>query len=445
MINPNASSAAISIGRQRVVKHHRVKKPVMSDTQTLNYDPVSASVWAALAKANSQSAAPSVTVEIADAAQLADLRADWNNLLARAAAPNIFMDPALVRVAAETDPESKHRSLLAWKSIGGRRQLVGIWTFAVGGAGKFAPPVPLLIVPPCRYGYLATPVIDRDYLDDTLDAMLDCIAADPELPKIVSLDMMATDGPTYRALMQVLARRGSEPCIFEQSHRPKLASKLDGKDYLENALSNSTRKKLRQHRRRLSEQGTLTSTIVSEPDAVQRALEEFLAMEASGWKGRQGTALLSDQTDAAFMRGAVGALAELGCASIHSLYLNAKPVSMQIVLRSGAAAFTWKTAYDESFQDFSPGMLLLEDYTAAFLADKSIAFVDSCSFDDNGFMSAWSERQPVADLWIDARRGGSLEFRALSSIQKHGRRLRAAAKHVYLAWCNSNWRKSLNR
>ena len=78
-------------------------------------------------------------------------------------------------------------------------------------------------------------------------------------------------------------------------------------------------------------------------------------------------------------------------------------------------------------------------------ADKSIAFVDSCSFDDTGFMSAWSERQPVADLWIDARRGGSLEFRALSSIQKHGRRLRAAAKHVYLAWCNSNWRKSLNR
>ena len=33
-------------------------------------------------------------------------------------------------------------------------------------------------------------------------------------------------------------------------------------------------------------------------------------MEASGWKGRQGTALLSNETDAAFMRGAIGALAE---------------------------------------------------------------------------------------------------------------------------------------
>ena len=52
---------------------------------------------------------------------------------------------------------------------------------------------------------------------------------------------------------------------------------------------------------------------------------------------------------------------------------------MQIVLRAGPTAFTWKTAYDEALRDFSPGMLLLEDYTAAFLADPSIATVDSCS------------------------------------------------------------------
>ena len=39
-------------------------------------------------------------------------------------------------------------------------------------------------------------------------------------------------------------------------------------------------------------------------------------------------------------------------------------------MRAGAVAFTWKTAYDEQFHDFSPGMLLLEDYTAAFLADQ---------------------------------------------------------------------------
>jgi len=262
--------------------------------------------------------------------------------------------------------------------------------------------------------------------------MLDRIAGDPQLPKIIALDAIGTDGPTYEALMRVLAHRGSVPCILEEFRRPKLASDLDGKAYLAEALSGSSRKKLRQHRRKLSERGDLAFVIASEPAAVRRALEEFLVMEAKGWKGQQGTALLSDSTDAAFMRGAVSALAELGCASIHSLYLDGKPVSMQIVARCGAAAFTWKTAYDETLREFSPGMLLLEDYTAAFLADKSIAFVDSCSLDDSGYMSAWVERQPVADLWIDARQGGSLTFRVLSGLQKNYRNLRAAAKSAYL-------------
>ena len=47
-------------------------------------------------------------------------------------------------------------------------------------------------------------------------------------------------------------------------------------------------------------------------------------------------------------------------------------------------------------------------------------------------MSAWTERQSVTDLWIDARRGGSLEFRFLGNLQKIYRDLRAIAKSAYL-------------
>jgi CelD/BcsL family acetyltransferase involved in cellulose biosynthesis len=381
--------------------------------------------------------APSVSVEIACAGRLADIRTDWTDLLRRAAEPNVFMDPALIGAAHDADSEGGYRALLAWKNTDGHEQLTGVWTFAVGRPRRSVLPMPVMRVPAFAHGYLATPVIDRYHLDETLDAMLDTISASSVLPKIMSLDTMGTGGPTWEALIRVLAARGSSPCVFEQVQRPKLASDTDGKAYLEKALSGSSRKKLRQHRRKLSEKGSLTFSIATEPQAVRQAVEEFLAMEASGWKGRQGTALASNEADASFMRGATAALAEHGCASVHSIHLDGRPVSMQIVARAGAVAFTWKTAYDEAFHDFSPGMLLLEDYTAAFLADKSIAFVDSCSFDDTGFMSAWQERQSVADIWIDARRGGSLEFRALSGLQKSYRDVRAAAKAAYLKWRKS--------
>ena len=138
----------------------------------------------------------------------------------------------------------------------------------------------------------------------------------------------------------------------------------------------------------------------------------------------------------------VATLARRGEASVHALYLDGKPVSMQIVLRAGAVAFTWKTAYDEAMHDFSPGMLLLEDYTKAFLADDSIARVDSCAFDESGFMAAWSERQEIAQVWIDARpRRLAALCRALPRAERRFSSLRAVAKQRYLSW-RRKWKKN---
>jgi CelD/BcsL family acetyltransferase involved in cellulose biosynthesis len=258
--------------------------------------------------------------------------------------------------------------------------------------------------------------------------MLAYIAGNPALPKLIALEAMTAEGQTMHALTRVLARRGSAPVMLARSMRPKLASTLDGKKYLEKALSSGSRKKLRQQRRRLAEKGSLESRVV------RNALEQFLTLEAAGWKGRQGTALLNSEADAAFARAMVENLARCGEASVHALYLDDRPVSMQIVLRAGPAAFTWKTAYDESWRDVSPGMLLLEDYTAAFLADESIAYVDSCAHDDTGFMAAWSEREAIATVWFDCRAGASITFTMLSRLQKAYLALRQSAKRLYLTY-----------
>jgi hypothetical protein len=208
-------------------------------------------------------------------------------------------------------------------------------------------------------------------------------------------------------------------------------SELDGKQYLEKSQSGSSRKKLRQHRRRLEEKGRLEFKAWHEPAAVRNALEELVRLEAGGWKGRRGTALGCDQAELAYSRAMVSALAERRCATAYALCLEGKPVSIQIVLRAGPTAFTWKTAYDETMQGFSPGMLLLEDYTRELLADRSIRCVNSCAYDDRGYMSAWTERQAVAQVWLDARRGSSFRFFLVCHLQKafFGARLMAKTFH----------------
>jgi hypothetical protein len=373
-----------------------------------------------------------LVVEHTAGARLAGLDAAWQDLCARAETGNIFMNPVLARFAGDAYPERPCLALLAWQDEGlAPRRLMGVWTFAIGRAPHSPIPSPMLCAPCMPNGYLSTPVIDRHSLDAVLGAMIEYVAAHKDLPKIVALDAMGTDSATMQALVRVLQARGTAPFVFNRSLRPHLASRLDGKSYLEQAFSSSSRKKLRQHRRRLAEKGELKSVILSEPATVRRGFEDFLNLEAAGWKGREDTALLSNPADAGCARAMIGSLADNGDAAIHMLTLDARPVSMQVVLRAGSTAFTWKTAYDETLHDVSPGTLLLEDYTAALLADRTVTDVDSCAFDDGGYMAAWTERAEISNLWFDARRGGTPAFFILSYARSVYLAARIRAKTVY--------------
>ncbi len=116
--------------------------------------------------------------------------------------------------------------------------------------------------------YLSSPVIDRDVAETTLAAMLDAVANAPDLPKIIALDALSAEPAARDALMRVTATRGFAVHTFSTGERPMLASGLDTKSYFEAALSASSRKKLRQYRRRLGEKGRLETRHLTAPESV---------------------------------------------------------------------------------------------------------------------------------------------------------------------------------
>jgi CelD/BcsL family acetyltransferase involved in cellulose biosynthesis len=373
-----------------------------------------------------------ITVDILRGERLRalDLQPYWHDLVTRAETPNVFMSPAVIAAAAAVDPDLV--VLAAWQPAAGGPRLAGLWAFSMGRPTHSPLPIRVLRAPPTANAYLSSPVIDRDMAEVTLAAMVDAVADAPDLPKIIALDALSAEPAAREALMRVMAARGGAVHTFTTSERPMLASGLDAKAYFEAALSASSRKKLRQYRRRLGEKGRLETRRLTASDAVCVAFEQFLDLEAQGWKGRAGTALISDAKDAAIARAMVAALAQDGAASIFTLELDGHPISMQVVLRAGAIAFTWKTTYDETFRDFSPGMLLLEDYTAALLADPQIGAVDSCAFDATSYMATWMERRRVADVWIGVGANTQTQFRLAAQAQSAFLRLRATAKSLYL-------------
>jgi GNAT acetyltransferase-like protein len=141
------------------------------------------------------------------------------------------------------------------------------------------------------------------------------------------------------------------------------------------------------------------------PQEMIQAVEIFLALEASGWKARRGTALQQDNGDAGFVRRATLALAETGQCEIVTLRAGDTPVAASIVLRHQDRAFYFKLGVDERFAKFSPGVQLTLDLTRHLCADPAIAMADSTAAADHPMINPiWRGRLKIGDVLIPLRR-----------------------------------------
>jgi hypothetical protein len=317
---------------------------------------------------------------------------------------------------------------LVWSREPGR-QLAGFFPVRID-RHRYGVPIPVLVSWTHPYATLGTPLVHRDMVEPVIAAWLEHIAQDPELPDLVLVRFLAEEGPVAAALASVLARNGCEARSFDRHHRALLAPGENRDGYFERTMSAKRRKELRRQKRRLDELGAVT---VAEADSsdMSAAVDDFLALEAAGWKGRAGTAAMHDEDVLDFMRHAVTALKRENKVSIHRLLLDGDAIAAAITLKSGTTAWGWKIAYDESYAPYSPGVLLISALTEAFLAGTAIARVDSCATATHAMINQlWGERLAMTDCLITTRPGTELSFAFASRLEALRRTAIAAAKSL---------------
>lgn len=380
----------------------------------------------------SMSAAPRISVEIAGPERFAAIEPDWTDLARRALTANVFLDPAIVAAAAACGGTTID-VLLVWSASGQARagRLIGAWAFARRPALSLLP-LPILKTPVHDHAFLGGPVLDRDASAEALSSMLDAVVSAPALPKILSVGNLDADGITAAIFDRVLTKRRSRWIRFETRHRPVLLKTEDGGGAT--PISTSRAKALRQKRRRLALQGVITCTQHRGGPELDAVIETFFALEASGWKARRsarGQAILCTPSVASFFKLALLDLAARRRAWITALRVDGRAVAMQVTVRSGNTAFTWKTAYDERLRACAPGLLLHQEVTGQLIADASLDQADSCNQHDTGYMAEfWSGRRAVSDLIVDLREGGTAVYTLICGAETLRRRLLALARSV---------------
>ncbi len=340
-----------------------------------------------------------LTIERRPLAMLGDIVEPWRDLAARAAEPNVFYDPDFALAAAPALGRGVD-VILVWSSDTPRR-LIGLFPFAAV-TRRYGVKLRIMVGWTHPFGPLGTPLVDRDTCPEVVAALLDRIAHDGGLPTLLLLPFINENGPIAGAILFALARRGGVYARFGCHRRALLGAGAERTGYLEGAIGKKRHKELRRQRHRLANRGAVSFTIAATPAEVGPALRDFLALEAAGWKGRAGTAIVQNPAIERFVETAVRDLAARGQARVARLYCGSRPIAAALTLTSAAGAWGWKIAYDESFADASPGVQIYLDLSNALLAEKDLAFVDSCAAAAHPMIDhIWRERLDIGD-WLIA-------------------------------------------
>ncbi|WP_157018831.1 GNAT family N-acetyltransferase [Mesorhizobium xinjiangense] len=329
-----------------------------------------------------------------------DLVDELDHLCSRSVQPNIFFNPRFLAPAMPRLEDRQVQLAVMREETGERSRLRLLLPFSIEREIPLGAPVIRAWSSP--FSPLGVPLIDHD---DPIGVVEDFFAmlALPrlKLPRVLMLPELPLDGEAAGALRTAAHGRNLPLSAISNGERAVLHSDLDGEAYLKGALRSHHYREFRRLKRRLAEKGELTHDVVRHPEEVRQAAEEFLSLEASGWKGRAGSAMIVDRFQAAFAREAIDRLSGRDMCRIHRLRLDGCMIASLIVFVEQGVAYTWKTAFDEAYGAFSPGTLLMIEATKVHLDDPDIVVSDSCAVPGHPVMSRlWSERREMGTLIV---------------------------------------------
>ncbi len=355
----------------------------------------------------------------------------WRDLARRSLEPNPFLEPEFALAAALHLPAGQRPEfVLVWQGAGfdPRARLIGLLALETRGAAlSFGAGRSWRH----RHTKLGTPLVDRFAGGRAVDALLTWLADRKPRQAAVMVQPIVRDGPLYTLLLERCAALGLAWENLNEHHRAILAPGRSGVETVARVRSTKHRREIDRLRRRLDEAGLVESRSATSAADIREAAEWFLAIEQQGWKGRRGTSFLSDVGDAAFLRSVVRLLAASGKCRIDWLALDGRPIAMAILLMSGDRAYFWKTAYDERYKYFSPGVQLAGELANRQLADPSVSLTDSCAIANHPMIDRmWSDRQPMVDLLIGVHPAGLRDLTSLARRERLRLNLRDAIKRV---------------
>lgn len=328
-----------------------------------------------------------------------ELRQDiaaWDALAADASEPNPFFETWYLLPSLEHLSHDSDVAILRYEEDG---QLAGLLPI-VRSRRYYGHRVPNLSAWLHENAFCGAPLIARGREVGFWQEVLRWADRRAESAMFLHLRAIPLSGPVHAALEVVAASEERLVALVHREARAMLESNLTPEAYLEASLSTKKRKELRRQARRLAEEGELAITREHGADGLPAWIDEFLGLELAGWKGESGSALASSDETAQLFRNALTGAAQRGRLERLTIRLDGRAIAMLANFLAPPGAFSYKTAFDEDYARFSPGVLLQRE-NLAMLECPDIAWTDSCASEDHPMIDHfWRERRAIGRLSV---------------------------------------------
>ena len=283
-----------------------------------------------------------------------------------------------------------------------------------------------------NYAPLGVPIISNHDAAEILDRFLQLLAQieHSKFPALVFSDI-PLQGAFATNFRQILTN-SQTPFIQNMLAKRAILQRnpsLQSKDILE--INSKMRRNYRRQLRRLGELGDLELECVSGYKDVILRFEEFMLLEAKGWKGRKGTSMHSIKQTAAFARQAITQSAKDDHCSIYSIRLNNQSITSLIMLDCDGVYFPWKIAFDQNYSLYSPGALLMFKASQAIGMKPDFLRADSLAGPNNQLVNPlWKQRMDLGSLILPIGKTSTSAMQKISNAISRKDKLANRAKKI---------------
>ncbi len=173
----------------------------------------------------------------------------------------------------------------------------------------------------------------------------------------VELSALRSDGEALRHLRRASHEAGRRT-IAEPQHVSPLVDMSGTYEQFRAESKPRWGAPLERFRRKMGREYDATFSLVESPDDLEGELERGLRVEASGWKGRAGTSVLSQTSIASFYRSVARTYHAAGELKLSAISLNGELVAFDLSLLHHDRLWLLKTGFDESYRRLAPGLVL---------------------------------------------------------------------------------------